>query len=132
MKRVYKKRLIFLGLLLSVLASTIGLALYALKENINLFYSPSELISKKEGLNVKRFYLGGLVKIGSVRHSMDQTQFLVTDGQHDVAVTYGGVLPDLFREGQSIVVAGKLNDHGVIIAQQVLAKHDERYQPRFN
>jgi cytochrome c-type biogenesis protein CcmE len=92
------------------------------------FYSPSDL-----AVNHTRpgtvFRLGGMVEKGSVRQAGDRTDFTVTDFKATTPVTYTGLLPDLFREGQGVVAEGKLQPDGVFSASQILAKHDERYMP---
>jgi cytochrome c-type biogenesis protein CcmE len=125
-----KKRLfIILGLLAGV-GVAVGLALSALQQNINLFYNPTQ-IAAGEAPQDTRIRAGGMVKEGSVSRSADSldVQFVVTDYAHDVTIQYRGILPDLFREGQGIVALGRLNESGVLVADEVLAKHDENYMP---
>ena len=98
------------------------------------FYSPAQVATALESGEVEKgqmFRLGGLVVEGSVVRDSDgiTTQFDITDTADSVTVRYTGLLPDLFREGQGIVAQGKLNDKGVFVAQEVLAKHDENYMP---
>jgi cytochrome c-type biogenesis protein CcmE len=127
----HRRRLTFIVLIVCAIATATSLALYALQQNINLFYSPSQ-VATGEAPRDHEFRLGGLVKKNSVRHAAKnlQVSFIVTDNKQQVIVRYNGVLPDLFREGQSVVVDGKLNSHGEFIADQVLAKHDEKYMPK--
>jgi cytochrome c-type biogenesis protein CcmE len=108
----------------------IGLILYALSENINLFFSPSEIASRK-AYPAQRIKVGGMVREGSLERADDslQVSFMITDYQHDLVVYYDGILPDLFREGQGIVAQGQLQADGAFVADQVLAKHDENYMP---
>ncbi|WP_461536380.1 cytochrome c maturation protein CcmE [Spongorhabdus nitratireducens] len=124
-----KRRLIAVLLIVLGVALAAGLVLMALKENINLYYSPSQIAAGevKEG---QRLRGGGLVVPGSLKRSEDglDVEFEVTDNQAVVKVKYRGILPDLFREGQGIVVTGKM-ENGVINASEVLAKHDENYMP---
>ena len=125
-----KKRLfIVLGLLAGV-GITVALALVALQQNINLFYSPTQ-IANGEAPAHTRIRAGGMVAEGSVQRSADSLDvaFVVTDYAANVTVRYRGILPDLFREGQGIVALGRLNDDGELIADEVLAKHDENYMP---
>lgn len=114
-----------------ILSTAIGLVLYALKQNINLFYTPTELekASVKQNQAVK---LGGYVKNHSVDYqtSGQQVNFIVTDRVTEIPVQYSGVLPNLFREGQTVVVTGHLNAQHILIAERVLAKHDEKYMPK--
>ena len=125
-----KKRLfIVLGLLAGV-GIAVALALVALQQNINLFYSPTQ-IANGEAPAHTRIRAGGMVAEGSVQRSADSLDvaFVVTDYAANVTVRYRGILPDLFREGQGIVALGRLNDDGELLADEVLAKHDENYMP---
>ena len=139
MNPVRKKRLIIVLAILLGVSATVGIGLMALQQNINLFYSPTQ-IAQGEAPTDMRIRAGGLVKEGSVRilnseqaNIEDKTivtrQFVITDGFQDVTVEFTGFLPDLFREGQGIVAQGKLNAARVLIADEVLAKHDENYMP---
>ena len=103
-----------------------ALALSALQQNINLFYTPTQ-IANGEAPKDTRIRAGGMVRDGSVQRSQDslEVQFVVTDFAKDVTIRYHGILPDLFREGQGIVALGKLDADGVLVADEVLAKHDE-------
>ncbi len=108
-----------------------GLLFYALSDNLNLFYPPADIAAGKapEG---KRIRAGGMVKKGSVKRlSQDSLtiEFIVTDYEADVTVQYTGILPDLFKEEDGVVVAGEIDDQGVFQADEVLAKHDENYMP---
>jgi cytochrome c-type biogenesis protein CcmE len=106
-----------------------GLALLALRENINLFFSPSQIAEGTAPSNTT-IRLGGMVVAGSVQRGANLgVTFVLTDLAEQVTVTYEGILPDLFREGQGIVTQGKLDSSGRFVAQQVLAKHDETYMP---
>ena len=125
-----KQRLIFVVTLLIGFGAATALALFAFQQNLLYFYSPSQL-SAGEISAEQTFRLGGLVVEGSVERDSDgiTTLFDLTDSVESVRVTYTGLLPDLFREGQGIVAQGKLNSEGVFVAQEVLAKHDENYMP---
>ena len=130
MNALQEKRLNFVLLLLLLAGLVIALSLYALKQNINLFYTPTQLA--EQHLTPGRiFRLGGQVKKGTVKQNEQQywVTFVVSDASHHVRVEYQGVLPDLFREGQSVVVEGSLDHAGIMQAKQVLAKHDEQYRP---
>ena len=106
-----------------------GLALLALRENINLFFSPSQIVDGTAPSNTT-IRLGGMVVSGSIQRGENLgVTFVLTDLAEQVTVTYEGILPDLFREGQGIVTQGKLDSTGRFFAQQVLAKHDETYMP---
>ncbi|MDG9882752.1 cytochrome c maturation protein CcmE [Pseudomonas putida CSV86] len=125
-----KKRLFIILGLLAGLGVAVGLALSALQENINLFYTPTQIANGEAPLDT-RIRAGGMVEKGSVQRSSDSldVRFVVTDFNKSVPITYRGILPDLFREGQGIVALGKLNGEGVVVADEVLAKHDEKYMP---
>ena len=130
MNPVRKKRLFIVLAILAGFGVAVALALSALQQNINLFYSPTQ-IANGEAPQDTRIRAGGLVENGSVQRSNDslQTDFVVTDGVESVTIRYSGILPDLFREGQGIVAMGKLGADGVLVADEVLAKHDENYMP---
>ena len=101
-----------------------------IRDSINRFYTPSQ-IANGEAPEGTRIRAGGLVEEGSVKRSPDslEVDFVVTDGAHGVTIRYSGILPDLFREGQGIVALGRVNEQGVLVADEVLAKHDENYMP---
>ncbi len=124
-----KKTLFILIAVLVGVGIAVGLTLYALRQNLNLFYTPTQLV-QKEAPEGRRIQVGGLVMAGTVKRSPDSlaTRFTITDLKHQVDVTYTGILPDLFREGQGIVANGRL-ENGVVVAEEVLAKHDENYMP---
>lgn len=106
-----------------------GLALLALRENINLFFSPSQIVDGTAPSNTT-IRLGGMVVSGSIQRGDNLgVTFVLTDLAEQVTVAYEGILPDLFREGQGIVTQGKLDSTGTFFAEQVLAKHDETYMP---
>jgi len=127
-RSVRKKRMqmvIFIG---AGAAIAIGLVLFALRQNINLFFTPTQ-IAQGEAPIGREIRAGGLVVDGSVERATDSlyVEFTITDTAEDVLVSFDGILPDLFREGQGIIAIGKLNTEGVVEARQVLAKHDEEY-----
>ena len=108
--------------------------LFALTDNIDLFYTPSEIVEGKDGVKPtvgQRLRIGGMVVPGSVSRDSESLEvtFKLIDTGPQVTVTYAGILPDLFREGQGIVATGVLAEAGVIQAEEVLAKHDEEYMP---
>ena len=126
------QRAIFLGAGMAVLTIAVGLVIFALEDSLNFFLSPSQVVAG-ENIPTNTFQLGGLVDVGSL--TMDEVMkvaFVVTDGAASVTVNYDqqahGLLPDLFREGQGVIVEGKW-DKGAFIASRVLAKHDENYMP---
>src|SRR3954454_15988810 len=125
-----RRRLLALGIGMFLLAAATALVLAAFNENLVFFYSPSDLAGKAVGPD-RRIRIGGLVEPQSMRRQTDGhgVNFRVTDGKTTVAVSYDGVLPDLFREGQGVVAEGKLRPDGVFAATSVLAKHDEKYMP---
>jgi len=112
-----------------IVAAGIGLILYNLSEGMRLFIAPSELAKAPHD---RPFRLGGLVEAGSLKREADgaTVHFRITDKATAVPVTYKGVLPDLFREGQGVVAEGRLGPDGGFVADEVLAKHDEKYMPR--
>lgn len=130
MKNLKKKRRIQIVAVASVaLALSTALIGYAMRDGINLFRSPSEILAAPPP-DTEVFRIGGLVAPGSiVRGDGYQVRFIVTDGGADVPVTFAGVLPDLFAEGEGMVGTGRFVD-GVFRAHEILAKHDETYMPR--
>lgn len=130
MNPVRKTRLLVILAILAGVSLAAVLALSALRQNINLFYTPSQ-IARGEAPRQVTIRAGGLVEEGSVQRASDSlaVSFVVTDGVERVTIVYQGILPDLFREGQGIVALGKLGDDNRLQAEQVLAKHDENYMP---
>ena len=130
MNQVRKRKLFFVLAGFFVLASVSGLILYALRQNISLFYTPNQLVhAKVRATQVIR--IGGMVVKGSVvrEHNNLDVEFKLTDFKTTINVYYAGILPDLFREGQGIVAIGQLIDVNHFKAIEVLAKHDEKYMP---
>jgi len=125
-----KKRLLIILAILVGVACAVALALSALQQNINLFYTPTQ-IANGEAPQDTRIRAGGMVAEGSLKRGGDSldVEFVATDYAKNVTIRYRGILPDLFREGQGIVALGKLNADGVLMADEVLAKHDENYMP---
>ena len=124
------RRLALIAAALAVVGAAAGLSLYALSDSIVFFMSPSEVVQKAVAPGA-RLRIGGLVKVGTVVKSADQNvAFVLSDGAHELKVTYQGLLPDLFREGQGVVAEGVLTAPGEMRAESILAKHDERYMPR--
>lgn len=126
-----RKRKLY-GILLLCFCTSIAIAcvLFALKQNINLFYTPSQIISG-EAPPAHTIRVGGMVEKNSVHRDVRSlaVSFVLTDFHHRVTVNFNGILPDLFREGQGVVAQGVLNPRGVFEAKEVLAKHDENYMP---
>lgn len=113
---------------LGILCVSVLLVMFALRDSIVFFHSPSDVTEKKVSTD-RRFRLGGLVKEGSiVRGDGTNVRFAITDTIETIPVTYQGILPDLFREGEGVIAEGRLSD-GVFTADTVLAKHDENYMP---
>ncbi len=125
-----KQRLIIVLFIVVGVSVAVGLTMFALSQNINLFYSPTQ-IAAGEAPQDTRIRAGGMVVDGSVQRDPNSlfVRFDITDYDKTVTVEYTGILPDLFREGQGIVAQGSLNDKGVLNAVEVLAKHDENYMP---
>ena len=125
-----KQRLLIVSFIVVFSSLAVGLMLYALSGNINLFYPPAEIVAGKAPIGTS-IRAGGMVVPGSVKRGSDDlsVEFRVTDYQAEVAVVYSGILPDLFAEGEGVVAAGMLDEQGVLQATEVLAKHDENYMP---
>lgn len=125
-----QRRLTLIGIAGVVLAGALGLILFALNDQIVFFQSPTDIVEKGVPPG-QRIRLGGLVEDGSIERSGDaNVRFKVTDTANTVTVTYTGILPDLFREGQGVVTEGTVGLDGVFVADNVLAKHDENYMPK--
>ena len=126
-----RRRLYVVVLALASFAVATALMLAAFEESIVFFYSPTDVVEKSPvpGLRMR---IGGLVEEDSVRRSDDgvRVEFRVTDLANTISVSYEGLLPDLFREGQGIIAEGTLGDGGTFVASEVLAKHDETYMPK--
>ena len=125
-----KRRLIIILSILLGSAAVIGLVLYALQQNINLYYAPTQIAAGEAPVG-QRIRVGGMVVEDSVKRSQDSlhVQFTLTDYEQTVTVDFTGILPDLFREGQGIIAQGKLDSQSVFQVDEVLAKHDENYMP---
>lgn len=129
-----QKRLLAVSAVFLVVAGAVGLMLYALNQNIDLFYTPSEIVEGKQGKLPQvgqRLRIGGMVVPGTVARDQQSlaVSFDLIDTGPIVTVSYKGILPDLFREGQGIVATGILTKANYIVADEVLAKHDEEYMP---
>ncbi|GGY33301.1 cytochrome c-type biogenesis protein CcmE [Bacterioplanes sanyensis] len=125
-----KKRLTLILFLVVGVGSAVGLLMYSLSQNINLFQTPTQIANGEVPIG-RTIRAGGLVVDGSVVRAEEGlgVTFKVTDGVASVPIFYDGILPDLFREGQGIVALGQLDEAGVLQASEVLAKHDENYMP---
>lgn len=130
MNATRKRRLKMLGFMVIGLSVAASFVLYALRSNINLYFTPSQVdpVAMQE---LKQFRMGGMVEKGSVTHDKAGlgVHFQLTDYKRSIWVHFNGILPALFREGQGLVVQGRLNERGDFMANQVLAKHDEKYRP---
>ena len=125
-----KRRLAMIGVSGILLALSAALVLFALRDQIVFFYSPTD-VAEKAPVPGTRLRLGGLVVEGSVkRDASGAVSFAITDMASSIPVSYSGILPDLFREGQGIVAEGTVTESGGLSAENVLAKHDENYMPR--
>jgi len=124
------RRLLLAALVLGGASVGVGLVLNAFRGNMVFFYSPSD-IAARAAPTARTFRLGGLVEGGSVQRQADgvTVRFVVTDTLQRIPVEYRGILPDLFREGKGVVAQGRLDDKGLFVAREVLAKHDENYMP---
>ncbi|MFY0678059.1 MAG: cytochrome c maturation protein CcmE [Neptuniibacter sp.] len=125
-----KQRLFIVIFIVFGVGAAVGLTMYSLSQNINLFYSPTQ-IAGGEAPQGTRIRAGGMVVDGSVKRDQESlhVEFGITDYEKSVTVHYNGILPDLFREGQGIVAQGELDENNVLQAAEVLAKHDENYMP---
>lgn len=125
-----KKRLLFVMLIVLGIGTAVAFGLTAFKQNLLYFYTPSQ-VAEGAAPQGRTFRVGGLVESGSVKRESDglTVHFVVTDTVKSIPVTYKGILPDLFREGQGIVAMGRLGANNAFVADEVLAKHDEKYMP---
>jgi cytochrome c-type biogenesis protein CcmE len=125
-----QKRFMFIAVAVAGLSLAVGLVLYALRGNVNLYFTPTQVFNK-EVPQGRSFRIGGLVEEGSVKRDKDglTTNFVITDTNNKIPVVYKGILPDLFKEGKGVVALGKVEADGVMHAEEVLAKHDENYMP---
>ena len=125
-----KRRLTIVLLVAAAAVVAVGLIVFALQQNMNYLFTPSQ-VQTGQANAYKTFRLGGMVKSGSIQRSSDSLKvtFTVVDASGTMPVEYTGILPDLFREGQGIVVHGALTGGGQFTADEVLAKHDEKYMP---
>ena len=129
MKTRHKRIALIVGGLV-VLGAVVALVLNAFQSNLVFFFSPTQ-VAAGEAPKGKPFRVGGMVKKGTLQRETDGVtlRFVVTDTERDLAITYKGILPDLFMEGKGAVAQGKLGEDGVFVASEVLAKHDENYMP---
>jgi cytochrome c-type biogenesis protein CcmE len=130
-----RRRMIIVAVAAVILAVAAALVVNALRDTVVYFHSPSEVEARlddpKFHLRERRFRVGGLVEEGSLVKLPDGAtlEFRVTDGVASLPVRYSGLVPDLFREGQGVVALGRMGDDGIFVADEILAKHDEKYMP---
>jgi cytochrome c-type biogenesis protein CcmE len=125
-----QKRFVFIAVAVAAVGVAVGLVLYALRGNVNLYFTPTQ-VSNNEVPQGRSFRIGGLVEEGSIKRDKDglTVNFVITDTNKKIPVTYKGILPDLFKEGKGVVAQGRVESDGVMHAEEVLAKHDENYMP---
>jgi cytochrome c-type biogenesis protein CcmE len=120
----------FIAVALAAVGLAVGLVLYSLRGNVNLYFTPSDVFDNKAPVG-KSFRIGGLVEEGSIKREADglSVRFAITDTHKSIPVIYKGILPDLFKEGKGVVAQGHMEEGGTMRAEEVLAKHDENYMP---
>lgn len=125
-----QKRFVFIAVAVAGVGLAVGLVLYALRGNVNLYFTPTQVFNN-EVPQGRSFRIGGLVEEGSLKREPDglTSRFVITDTNKSFPVVYKGILPDLFKEGKGVVAQGKVGANGVMLAEEVLAKHDENYMP---
>ena len=123
-----KFRALFISLLLVSVILSIFLVLKSLEENVVYFLSPTEIKNLSE-INNKKIRIGGMVKNQSIIINSDRVIFIVTDFKNEISVSYSGSVPNLFEEGKGVVAEGFLKDRSFLVADKILAKHDENYMP---
>ena len=124
-----KLRFFFLSFFLFIAVMIIFFILKSLEDNVIYFLSPTEIHNKSDISYNKKIRVGGLVKEGSINKEGNMINFIITDLKNEIAVSYSGLIPNLFSEGKGVVAEGKLNDKKYFIANKILAKHDENYMP---
>lgn len=125
-----QKRAVYIVVAIAAVGLAVGLVLNALKDNVSLYFTPTQVFNK-EAPQDRSFRIGGLVEEGSIQREKDglTVHFMITDLHQKLPVVYKGILPDLFKEGKGVVAQGKMEADGVMHASEVLAKHDENYMP---
>ena len=124
-----RSRIVILTFLLALAIAIVYGVLKSLEENVVYFFSPTEIYNKEDIPFNKKIRVGGLVKEGSITNDQTSVNFIVTDLNNEIIVSYKGSLPNLFSEGKGVVAEGKLKDKKYFIADKILAKHDENYMP---
>jgi cytochrome c-type biogenesis protein CcmE len=125
-----QKRFMFIALGVAGVSLAVGLVLYSLRGNVNLYFTPTQVYDHEAPVG-RSFRIGGLVEEGSIKRQSGglTVNFVITDTHRSIPVEYTGILPDLFKEGKGVVAQGRVNDSGLMVADEVLAKHDENYMP---
>ena len=125
-----QKRFVFIAIGIAAVSLAVGLELYALRGNVNLYFTPTQVANNEAPVG-RSFRIGGLVEEGSVKREKDglTVNFVITDTHKSIPVVYKGILPDLFKEGKGVVAQGRVEADGQMRADEVLAKHDENYMP---
>ena len=123
-----KLRIFFLFLVLASIILSVYLVLKSLEENVVYFHSPTEIKNLTE-INQKKIRIGGMVKDQSIIIKSDKINFIVTDFKNEINVIYSGLVPNLFEEDKGVVAEGFLKDRNLLVADKILAKHDENYMP---
>ena len=124
-----RSRIVILTFLLALAIAVVYGVLKSLEENVVYFFSPTEIYNKENISFNKKIRVGGLVKEGSVKNNQTSVNFIVTDLNNEIMVSFSGSLPNLFSEGKGVIAEGKLKDKKYFIADKILAKHDENYMP---
>ena len=124
-----KSRIFFLVLAFILVTIVIFIILKSLEENVVYFFSPTEIYNKTNISFDRKIRVGGIVKINSISKNETSINFIITDLKKEIAVTYEGLVPNLFSEGKGVVAEGKLKDKKYFVADKILAKHDENYMP---
>ena len=124
-----KSRIFFLSFSILIGILIIFFTLKSLEDNVVYFFSPTEIHNKSDISFNNKIRVGGLVKMGSIIREENVINFIITDLKNEIAVSYNGLVPNLFSEGKGVVAEGKLNDKKYFIAEKILAKHDENYMP---
>ncbi len=131
MNKIHKNKIWTICAVVFALSLSVFFVLFALKNSIDLYYTPSDIVNKKVQSTSKEFRLGGMVMSGSLTYDKNSTRkyFKITDFKNSLEIYYDGIFPDLFKEKQGVVIKGKLLPNGKVAASEVLAKHDENYMP---
>jgi len=124
-----KSRLFILSAILTLLLILVYIIFKSLEDNVIYFLSPTEIFNKSNISVEKKIRVGGLVKVNSIQKKDKSIDFIITDLKNEIIVSYQGIVPNLFSEGKGVVVEGKLKDKKYLIANKILAKHDENYMP---